>query len=121
MQTHSQPMIGKWPRFLYIVGAVAAVVGAIDPLEGSVLILTGTLLLSLACFLRQEEETKLFLVAALLTGTGVAALFILSSMGGFGGTSELSGWWGLTILPYPIGWILTLTLLIKRKFRHPKH
>jgi ABC-type multidrug transport system permease subunit len=54
---------------------------------------------------------------ALLITVGVIFLFYLSSLGGFGGTSTLSWWWGLLILPYPIGWLLQVVLLLIRAFR----
>jgi len=34
---------------------------------------------------------------------GVGALWFLSSLGGIGGKSGHSIWWGLLILPYPTG------------------
>jgi hypothetical protein len=36
---------------------------------------------------------------------GVAALWGLSAIGGFGRTSGRSSLWGLLIVPYPIGWL----------------
>ena len=42
----------------------------------------------------------------ILIALGVVALWGLSSGGGFGGDSERSMWWGLLVLPYPIGWSL---------------
>jgi len=39
---------------------------------------------------------------------GVAALFGLSSVGGFGGRSGHSMWGGVMILPYPLGWLMAL-------------
>lgn len=46
-------------------------------------------------------------VSALLTVVGVAALWIMSSMGGFG-EGALSWWWALLVLPYPVGWLRNL-------------
>jgi hypothetical protein len=43
-----------------------------------------------------------------LIAIGVGALFGLSSIGGFGGTTGRSMWWGLLIAPYPIGWLMAL-------------
>jgi ABC-type multidrug transport system permease subunit len=48
---------------------------------------------------------------------GVIFLFYLSSLGGFGGNSSLSWWWGLLILPYPIGWLMDVIMLIIRAYR----
>ena len=36
---------------------------------------------------------------------GVAALWGLSAIGGFGSTSGRSLLWGLLIVPYPAGWL----------------
>jgi hypothetical protein len=39
---------------------------------------------------------------------GVAALWGLSVIGGFGGTSGRSYFWGRFVVPYPIGWLAGL-------------
>jgi hypothetical protein len=39
---------------------------------------------------------------------GVAAMFVLSAFGGIGGKSGHSMWWGVLILPYPVGWLMAL-------------
>ncbi len=46
--------------------------------------------------------------AVILIAVGVAALFGLSAVGGIGGRSGHSMWWGLLILPYPLGWLMAL-------------
>jgi hypothetical protein len=43
-----------------------------------------------------------------LIALGVAAMFALSAGGGFGGKSGRSMWWGLLILPYPMGWLMAV-------------
>jgi hypothetical protein len=35
-------------------------------------------------------------------------MFSLSSVGGIGGNSGRSMWWGLLMLPYPVGWLMAL-------------
>jgi len=44
----------------------------------------------------------------------VCFLFYFSALGGFGGSSSLSWCWGLLIVPYPAGWLLSVILLIIR-------
>ena len=44
--------------------------------------------------------------ALALVALGVGALWGLSAVGGFGGSSGRSMWWGALLLPYPAGWIL---------------
>ena len=40
----------------------------------------------------------------MLIAFGVGAFWWLNSVGGFGGNSGRSMWWGVLILPYLIGW-----------------
>ena len=86
------------------------VVGTLDPMEGSLLILPGSGLVALGTFLGGSDRwTVLYWVwAFILIAGGVGALFGLSALGGIGGTSGRSMWWGLLILPYPIGWLMAL-------------
>ncbi len=95
-----------WSRVFLIAGSIAMVIGAIDPLEGSVIILPGSALFALGTFLDPGERrfAAYRLVVLILIAFGIVALWGLSSVGGFGGSSGLSNWWGLLILPYPIGW-----------------
>jgi uncharacterized membrane protein len=39
---------------------------------------------------------------------GVGAMVALSVAGGIGGKSGHSMWWGVLILPYPVGWLMAL-------------
>lgn len=104
----------KWTRVSFKVGVVALILGAIDPLEGSVLIVAGSTLLALATWLSRDRHWKIFLASFIMIAVGVLAMFYLSSLGGFGGQSTLSWWWGTLILPYPLAWIATIILLISR-------
>jgi hypothetical protein len=99
------------------------VVGALDPLEGSVIILAGSGLLALGTWLGQQEK-GLVVYRAWLFGMiafGVIALFALSAAGGFGGKSGRSMWWGLVLLPYPVGWLLGIANLIARLIDRIRH
>jgi hypothetical protein len=95
-----------WSNILMVVGGIGMVVGAIDPLEGSLLILPGSGLLALGTYLGQAERRVVaYKVSAFgLVLIGVGALWGLSFVGGIGGTSGHSMWWGLLILPYLVGW-----------------
>jgi hypothetical protein len=101
----------RWARILKITGGLAVLLGTLDPMEGSVLILAGSGLIALGMFLsKQDRRTIRYWVCAFaLIAIGVAALFGLSAMGGIGGKSGHSLWWGLLILPYPTGWLLAVT------------
>lgn len=104
----------KWIRIIYIIGVVSLIAGAIDPLEGSVLIVAGSSLIALSTYFLHDRHRKFFLAALLAIVIGVIALFYLSSLGGFGGNSALSWWWGTLILPYPLGWLASIVMLVVR-------
>jgi len=110
----------KWSRILYIVGVIAVFIGTIDPLEGSVLIVAGSAIISLVTYLSHDPQWKKFILSFCMIAIGVAFLFYFSSLGGFGGTSTLSWWWGILILPYPAGWFITMILIIVRIFRRKR-
>lgn len=99
---------GRWPRLLVIVGLVAMVLGALDPLEGSLVILAGAGLAALGAWLGNSLHRMLVYWSFALVAVGVGALWGLSAVGGFGGKTGRSNWWGLVLLPYPVGWILGL-------------
>jgi hypothetical protein len=107
-----------WKHAIYIFGIIALIIGAMDPLESSVLVVLGSSMLGLSTYLKRDRHWKAFLISTLLIFTGVICMFYLSSLGGFGGKTTLSLWWGLLILPYPIGWLLSISLLIIRAVKN---
>lgn len=111
----------KWMRIIYSIGVVALLIGALDPLEGSVVLAVGCALIALSTYLTHDRHWKLFLASMIMIVIGVFFLFYFSSLGGFGGTSTLSWWWGLLILPYPIGWLMAIITLIIRAANKSKH
>lgn len=111
-----------WSRFLGILGLVVAVVGAIDPLEGSLVILPGTALIALGALLGKSRHRIFLIWAFALAAVGVGALWWLSALGGFGGNSGRSLWWGLILLPYPVGGIMSIVgaiLRLREAFKAP--
>jgi hypothetical protein len=99
-----------WSKILTVVGGIAMLVGGLDPMEGSLLILPGSGLLALGAYLGQAERRVIAyrVWAFILVVMGVAALWGLSAVGGFGGTSGRSMWWGMLIVPALIGWSMGL-------------
>ena len=97
-----------WSRILVIIGCIAMLLGAIDPLEGSLLILPGSGMVALGTFLGGEQPgiLRYWVWVFILIAVGVGAMFVLSAFGGIGGKSGQSMWWGVLILPYPVGWIM---------------
>lgn len=82
--------------------------GAFDPLEGSVLILLGSGLAAIGALLGMNPQRGFLGMDFVLLAVGVGALFGLSSVGGVGGRSGHSMWWLLTVTPYPVGWMMGL-------------
>ena len=95
-------------HILVIIGNIAMLVGAIDPMEGSLIILPGSVLVLLGTYLSNSERCLIIyrLWVFILIAIGVTALLGLSMAGGFGGSSMLSIWWGLLVIPYMIGWVM---------------
>ena len=103
----------KIARILYIIGVIALLAGAIDPLEGSVIIAGGSTLLAITTAILKDPHRKIFLWCFVAIAIGVAYMFYISSKGGFGGTAR-SWWYGAPVLPYPMGWLITVILLVFR-------
>jgi hypothetical protein len=100
------------PRILLILGLVAMLVGAVDPLEGSPLILVGSILAAAGALLARSRYRGLLCAASALVAFGVGAMIVLTWLGGIGGDSGRSMWWGCFILPYPIGWLMGLAAAV---------
>jgi hypothetical protein len=99
-----------WSRILKVVGGLAMLLGTLDPMEGSPFILLGSGMVALGMWLGQHERSTLLYWswAFVLITVGVGAMFALSALGGIGGRSGHSMWWGVLILPYPAGWLMAL-------------
>lgn len=97
---------GRWSRVLIFVGSLAMLVGAVDPMEGSALILPGSGLAAWGWVLgRGERRVVVFSVWAFaLIAMGVGAMWGMSWLGGIGGKTGHSMGWGVLILPYLVGW-----------------
>jgi hypothetical protein len=103
-----------WHRALLVVGAVLMLVGAIDPLEGSLVILPGIALAALEAFLGRSRYARLLAGGSALVGLGVVALMLLSARGGIGRPNGLPWWTVVFLLPYPAGWVMGVVGVIRR-------
>ncbi len=112
----------KISRALIVIGSFLFVAAIIDPMEGSFVILAGSGLVALGMGIDPSERshTTYWVVVFAAVFIGVCALWILSAKGGFGGESGRSMWWGLTILPYPLGWIAGVYNIVSRTVEHLK-
>lgn len=104
-----------WSRILVIVGSIGMVIGAFDPLEGSIIILIGSGLVAVGTYHgRQQHRIFYWIWVFILITVGVGIMWILSAFGGLGGNTGRSLWWSFVILPYPIGWIMGIISLVAR-------
>jgi len=101
-------------KYQLYAGVTLFILGSLDPMEGSLLIAPASLLIAYARYRTGHKHWPIYTGTALAIVVGVAALWYLSSLGGFGTGSpkHLSYWWGLSIAPYPLGWITLLVLLL---------
>jgi hypothetical protein len=83
-------------------------VGAIDPLEGSFIILPGVGLVAVGALVGQSRHGTLLWWSLGLVAFGVAAMVVFTWWGGLGGNSGHSAWWAVIIVPYPVGWLMGL-------------
>lgn len=109
----------RWSRILGIAGLVVMLIGSIDPLEGSLLIVPGVAMVAFGAMLGKSRHRVFLYRAFVLVAIGVAALWGVSSVGGFGGYTGRSNWWALVIVPYPVGWIMALVGAIRRLREKP--
>jgi hypothetical protein len=110
----------KRARFLLILGLGLMLLGALDPLEGSVVIAAGSIIAAWGGWLGPGRGRTLHYWAAAMIVAGVALMFGWTAIGGFGGETGWSIWWGLTLLPYPIGWVLGLVAAVRMLRRRPE-
>jgi hypothetical protein len=97
-----------WSRIFVIVGLAGMLLGAVDPLEGSFIILPAVGLVALGAILGKSRHRVLLYWSFALVVIGIAAMVMLSHFGGIGGNTGRSMWWAVIILPYPVGWLLGL-------------
>jgi hypothetical protein len=99
----------KWTQALAVPGGLAVLVGGIDPLEGSIVILFGTALLAGSSLVAQANRVVLAArgIHFALAGFGFAALWVMTILGGVGGSTGRSMAWIALGLPLLTGWSLS--------------
>ena len=100
---------GRWSHRMLWVGTAALVLGAVDPLEGSLVVVAGAGAAMVAAHLGHLRARRRLDWGAGLATVGVAALWGMSAVGGIGPSTGRSYWWLLLMLPYPVGWLLSLS------------
>lgn len=106
-------------RTLVVIGLLLMLFGALDPLEGCLFILVGSGTAALGAHLATGRHRALLTWAFALVAAGVAALLVLSAIGGIGGKSGRSLWWALLLLPYAAGWLMAVFGVVLWLFEGP--
>lgn len=98
-------------RALGTVGHLLALVGAVDPLEGSVLVVLGCVLVALAAWRAGVPRALLAYRAgvAVMAVMGVTALWVISKLGGVGGEGGVHPAWAVLLLPYSAALVATFS------------
>jgi hypothetical protein len=104
----------RWARRAVIGGLVLMLVGFVDPLEGSLIVAPGAALLAIGGLLAHGAHRRTLYMAFALVVLGVATMWVMSALGGVGGSTGRSLWWALLVLPYPVGWILGLSGAVRQ-------
>ena len=99
----------RWSRSMLWIGTAALVAGVADPLEGSLIIVAGAAAVMVAAHLRHLPVRRQLDGGVALAALGVAVLWAMSEIGGIGPSTGRSYWWALLLLPYPLGWLLSLS------------
>ncbi|OJW81105.1 MAG: hypothetical protein BGO69_03315 [Bacteroidetes bacterium 46-16] len=108
----------KLLRYVYIISIIALLLGAADPMEGSIVIAAGAVLLALSAHFQKDRYSKIFIASALMIFFGVFNLWFVSSLGGFDPKREW--WWLVFIIPYPVGWIVSVVTLVVKAVKKTK-
>ncbi|MGZ8378335.1 MAG: hypothetical protein ACXWZS_09250 [Gemmatirosa sp.] len=103
----------RWPRRILWIGTAALLLGALDPMEGSLVIVAGAGALVVAAHLGQFRARHRLEWGAALVALGVALLWAMSAVGGIGPSTGRSYRWALLLAPYPVGWLLSLSGAIR--------
>jgi hypothetical protein len=90
-------------ELLLKIGLALILFGSLDPMEGSILINLGSVLVSVCGYLLNKRWRWWSISATILISIGVISLWSVSALGGFDPQTEW--WWLLAILPYPVGWL----------------
>lgn len=107
--TQTNPLLSRNAAKMYrLAGILFFLVGTVDPLEGSVLIVFGSFLMTLWAFLVRSPRLDMHKWATALMIIGVLSIFILSYMGGIKNDDPWKVIKWLLIVPYPAGWFLTI-------------
>jgi hypothetical protein len=105
-------------HWLVTIGLIGLVVGVIDPLEGSVVILVASGLVALGTHRMRSPHRLLGAWGFVLVFLGFAAIWTITAFGGVGGSTGHSAWWAILVAPYVVGWALGVVAGVRTLMEH---
>lgn len=109
---------GARTHWLVRTGLAGLIVGAIDPLEGSILILPASALVALGIHRMRSRHRRLAAWGFLLLLLGFTVMWTITAIGGVGGSSGRSAWWATLVAPYIVGWVLVVVSGVRTLVDH---
>jgi len=100
----------NWTRTLFTVGVIALFVGIFNPMGWYIIVTAGAVMITLAALAEQDRHRYIYLASTFLVIIGSLLIYYMSLLGSY----EVQGewWWNLMVLPYPIGWIVIMAMLL---------
>ena len=95
----------RWSRTLLVAGVLAMLLGALDPLEGFVVILPGALAIAASAILARRNRA-VAIASVVLIALGIGGMLLATWLGGIRGDTPNRNLMVLAIMPYPIGWLV---------------
>lgn len=95
-----------------IPGVIAMLYGMLDPLNHAWISAAGCLLITLGVFISHNKYRKIFALALFFILFGVFFIEYFSMPDTYVGSGGMPWWQVLFILPYGLGWIAFVVLLI---------
>lgn len=105
----------RWSKILFTIGVIAMFVGIFNPIRLFLIVTIGAVLVTLSALAERDRHRYLYLAFTFLIITGAFFIHYMSLLGEYNVAGEW--WWNLMILPYPIGWILIMAMLLVRLVR----
>jgi hypothetical protein len=105
-------------KIAFRIAVALMLIGAIDPMEGSIVIALASVLLGFTAFKLHDRHRFIFMGLSISICLGVICLWWVSALGGFVPSKEW--WWIAAIVPYPAGWLSFVALMVFRLFRWVK-
>ena len=103
MQLEPATWKGLLAQLLMVMGLLGILVGAMDPLEGSAIIVPSAGLVTLGAILTKSQVRVFLFWSFVFIACGVGALIGLTSIGGVGSDTGHSLWWLALLIPYAVG------------------